>query len=197
MAFPSGAGAGAGCTWSRQRAPGSTGRQPLYSRLHCGSTTLLSAVSLAPSPPHSSSPALLAAIAEPRAGIRIQLDARPVSMQTHNHLQEPHVAVNAVCGYFLVESRWAGWLCGQRGGLGGGLGRRAPATALPHLGWLLALRLTSGHNSCVSCVRCSTLTLFSFRDGQVQIEKRHLQRSGNSLLMSGKQRAWTRVSNCT
>ena len=68
-------------------------------------------------------------------------------------------------------------MCGQRGGLGGGLGRRAPATALPHLGWLLALRLTSGHNSCVSCVRCSTLTLFSFRDGQVQIEKRHLQRS--------------------
>ena len=115
MAFPSGAGAGAGCTWSRQRAPGSTGRQPLYSRLHCGSTTLLSAVSLAPSPPHSSSPALLAAIAKPRAGIRIQLDARPVSMQTHNRLQEPHVAVNAVCGYFLVESRWAGCVWAEKG----------------------------------------------------------------------------------
>ena len=57
---------------------------PARARLHwsstvqSGSTLLLAAVSLAPSPPHqSSSPALLAAIAKPRAGIRIQLDAWP------------------------------------------------------------------------------------------------------------------------
>ena len=55
---------------------------PARARLHwsstvqSGSTLLLTAVSLAPSPLHqSSSPALLAAIAKPRAGIRVQLDA--------------------------------------------------------------------------------------------------------------------------
>ena len=48
-----------------------------------------------------------------------------------------------------------GWLCGQSCGLQGGwwAWRARPATAQPHLGGG-ANRLTSGHKSCVSCVRC-------------------------------------------
>ena len=135
MAFPSGAGAGAGCTWSRQRAPGSTA--PLYSRLHCGCTLLL-ADSLEPSPPHSSSPALLAAIAKPRAGIRIQLGAWTVDANTP---ESPRSSCSSYWRPFqpvgIFWSRAGGLVvwAERRGGLGGGQGRRAPATALPHLGW--------------------------------------------------------------
>ena len=42
----------------------------------------------------------------------------------------------AACGYFLVYSRWQLGCVGREGGFGSsGQGRRAPATALPHLGW--------------------------------------------------------------
>ena len=136
MAFPSGAGAGGGCTWSCQRAPGSAG-------VHCTAGTvepalLCAPVSLAPSPPHSSSPALLAAIAKPRAGIRIQLGAWTVDANTP---ESPRSSCPSYWRPFqpvgIFWSRAGGLVvwAERRGGLGGGQGRRAPATALPHLGW--------------------------------------------------------------
>ena len=154
MAFPSGAGAGGGCTWSCQRAPGSAG-------VHCTAGTvepalLCAPVSLAPSPPHSSSPALLAAIAKPRAGIHIQLDARWMKRDTTipNNLMLQSLETFAVCFLVCPVSRW--WVsCVGR--LVGWAGVPQPQPCPTLAGG--ALRLTSGHNSCVSCVRCSTLNL--------------------------------------
>ena len=118
-------------------------------------------VSLAPTTPQSSSPALLAAIAKPRAGIHIQLDAWWMQRDTTipNNLMLQSLETFAVCFLVCPVSRW--WV-GCVGRLVGRAGVPQPQPCPTLAGG--AHRLTSGHNSCVSCVICSTLKLFSFQD---------------------------------
>ena len=159
MAFPSGgAGAGAGCTWSRRPAPGSSA--PLY-RVQPAVELQCAPVSLAPTTPQSSSPALLAAIAKPRAGIHIQLNARWMQRDTTipNNLMLQSLETFAVSFLVCPVSRW--WV-GCVGRLVGRAGVPLPQPCPTLAGG--AHRLTSGHNSCVSCVICSTLKLFSVQD---------------------------------
>ena len=151
--------------------------------LHCPAP----AVSLAPSPPHSSSPALLAAIAKPRAGIHIQLDAQLVDAKTQQSpttsccshwrpLQYVFWFALGAGGLLVWAERWGVGLVGWAG-----VPQPQPCPTLAGG----AHRLTSGHNSSVSCVRCSTLNIFSTQYGQVEI-KAKISFRGISQLMSGK-----------